>query len=170
MGGDADTVSALRSRNESLTRRVRTLEVALDARDEEIETMGADLAAAREAAELAGQARARFVANMSHELRTPLNAILGYAELLAEDARDANQHDLADDLGRIRSAGRRLLEIVNDVLDLSRADSGQVELYIQRVDVRELVGGAVATTRWSSRSTMPSSTSRPTRAGCDSAS
>ncbi len=83
-----------------------------------------ELRLAVEGAEAASVAKSAFLANMSHELRTPLNAILGYSELLAEDAEPAARQDLH----RIQGAGRRLLHIINAMLDIARIEAGRVEV------------------------------------------
>jgi PAS domain S-box-containing protein len=103
------------------------------------------LLAARRDAETANEAKSRFLAGMSHELRTPLNAILGYSEMLQEDARDAGQDGAVADLEKIRSAGRHLLTLINDVLDLSKIEAGKMELFLETFEVRPLVEGVAST-------------------------
>ncbi len=94
-----------------------------------------ELARALDASRVEGEARAAFFAGMSHELRTPLNAIIGYAMLLAEDAADAGDAEGARDLDRILQSGRRLLRLINDILDLSRMDAGEIVLHRGTIDV-----------------------------------
>ncbi len=101
---------------------------------------------ARAAAEDANVAKSRFLANMSHELRTPLNAILGYSEMLWEDARAAGAHNRAADLERVTAAGRHLLALITDVLDLSKIEAGRMELHVDTVDVAAAVRHVVDTT------------------------
>lgn len=106
-----------------------------------------ELRAATLRAEDASRAKSRFLANMSHEFRTPLNAIIGYSEILKEDAMEQGQVESVADLERINSAGRHLLAMVNEVLDLSKIEAGKTELIIEQFDVREMVEDAVATVR-----------------------
>jgi len=114
-----------------------------------IERLRADraLRRAKDAAEVANQAKSTFLASMSHEFRTPLNAIIGYAEMLEEEAVDVGQDDLLPDLGKIRSAGRHLLGVINDVLDLSKIEAGRTELYLETFSVATLVDEVASTVR-----------------------
>lgn len=100
---------------------------------------------AKLAAEEANAAKSGFLANMSHELRTPLNAILGYSEMLEEDARAAGDTSAENDLKRILSAGRHLLELVNDVLDISKIEAGALQLHLEPVHSNEIAKEVAAT-------------------------
>ena len=106
-----------------------------------------ELEAAKSQAEDGSRAKSQFLANMSHEFRTPLNAIIGYSEILKEDAVAAGQADSSVDLDRINAAGRHLLALVNEILDLSKIEAGRMELFIEQFDVAELVGDLVSTVR-----------------------
>jgi signal transduction histidine kinase/DNA-binding response OmpR family regulator len=94
---------------------------------------------ARDRAEEANRTKSEFLANMSHELRTPLNAIIGYSEILEEDAIDNGQDVLINDIKKIRNAGRHLLSLINDVLDLAKIESGKVDIYLESFDVNKMV-------------------------------
>ncbi len=96
-------------------------------------------------AQVANQAKAQFLANMSHELRTPMNAIIGYAEILQEDARDRGEIDIIPDLQKIHGASYHLLDLINNLFDLSRIQSSQMELYIETFDIAPMVQDVVST-------------------------
>ena len=99
---------------------------------------------AKDAAEVANHAKSAFLANMSHELRTPLNAIIGYSEMLQEEADDLGQTELVPDLRKIVSAGKHLLALINDVLDLSKIEAGKMELYLEEFGVETMIRDVTA--------------------------
>jgi PAS domain S-box-containing protein len=99
----------------------------------------------KEAAEIANIAKSAFLANMSHELRTPLNAIIGYSEFLQETAEDAGQDDFIPDLQKISTAGKHLLALISDILDVSKIEAGKVELSLEPVDVATMLQDVVTT-------------------------
>ncbi len=98
-----------------------------------------ELLEARRTAENASRSKSQFLANMSHELRTPLNAIIGYSEMLEEQMGDEGRDDYVQDLVKIRSAGRHLLSLINDVLDLSKIEAGKMDLFIEEFAVADMV-------------------------------
>ncbi len=94
---------------------------------------------AKEAAELANRAKSAFLANMSHELRTPLNAIIGYSDMLAEDAQELGAEQTVSDLTKIRNAGKHLLRLIDDILDISKIEADKMELCLESFDVGGLI-------------------------------
>lgn len=90
-------------------------------------------------AEDANLAKSQFLANMSHELRTPLNAIIGYSEIMMEEAPDLNSAEMLSDLRKIHSAAKHLLNIIDDILDLSKIESGRMEFYLENFELQKLI-------------------------------
>jgi signal transduction histidine kinase/DNA-binding response OmpR family regulator len=112
--------------------------VAVYADITDIKQREVELDRARGAAEHADRVKSEFLANMSHELRTPLNAIIGYSQLLQEDAQDDGNASAVADLKKIESAGKHLLNLINDILDLSKIEAGKMDVFIESVDVAAL--------------------------------
>jgi signal transduction histidine kinase/CheY-like chemotaxis protein len=100
---------------------------------------------ALEEAESASRSKSAFLANMSHELRTPLNAIIGYSEMLQEDAAELGNSRSVQDLQRIHTAGRHLLNLINGILDLSKIEAGKMQLDVNHFDVEAMLQDVVAT-------------------------
>ena len=98
---------------------------------EELEALTAALEDARDEAVNANETKSQFLANMSHELRTPLNAIIGYAELVREDADDDGLDHITADVDKILVAGRHLLSLISDILNLSKIEAGKMEIYCE---------------------------------------
>ena len=84
---------------------------------------------------------------MSHELRTPLNAVLGYSEILLEDAELEGSGEQIADLQKISAAGKHLLAMVNDILDISKIEAGKMELNLETVDLDKLIDEVESTSR-----------------------
>jgi len=106
-----------------------------------------ELLEARRGAEAASSAKSQFLASMSHELRTPLNAIIGYSEMVQEEVEDLGQPQLVSDLTKIQTAGRHLLALINDILDLSKIEAGRMELYLETFELGTLVEEVATTVR-----------------------
>jgi signal transduction histidine kinase/DNA-binding response OmpR family regulator len=130
---------------EQLEAERETLEERVALRTQELAAAAVSLEEARDAANAANQAKSAFLANMSHELRTPMNAILGYSEMLVEEAEDLDQQEFIPDLKKINQAGNHLLGLINDVLDLSKIESGKVEVFVEAIQLDELVDEVAAT-------------------------
>jgi PAS domain S-box-containing protein len=128
---------ALAGLNADLERRVHERTAELEVRNQE-------LRAAMDVAERASRAKSEFLSRASHELRTPLNAILGFGQLL--ESSDLPERDL-ESVQHILTAGRRLLELINDILDISTVQAGQLSLSIEPVAVGDVVADAVASER-----------------------
>ena len=103
------------------------------------------LVVAKEEAETAARAKSEFLANMSHEIRTPLNAILGYSEILQFEARKLKRLDFVEDLQAIEFAGRHLLRLINEILELSKLQAGKMEVHIENFDLAQLTDEVITT-------------------------
>lgn len=133
-GGDHTTRCHITRRDE-----IGQLASAFDSMASRIEKAMSALKKARDEAMEANLIKSRFLANMSHELRTPLNAIIGYSEMLIEDAEDRQDKNAVQDLQNIHIAGLNLLSNINDILNISKLESGKVNLFVEKFPLSELI-------------------------------
>ncbi|MDF5410210.1 histidine kinase dimerization/phospho-acceptor domain-containing protein, partial [Vibrio parahaemolyticus] len=103
---------------------------------EEMQRQTEEILHAKESAVSANRAKSVFLANMSHEIRTPLNGIMGMTEILSQSELSSHQQEVVDD---IDSSSQTLLTLLNDILDLSKIESGRLELSLVEADIREVV-------------------------------
>ncbi len=115
------------------------LATANDQLEERVACRTEQLAKARDAAEAANQAKSEFLANMSHEIRTPLNAVLGFTELLRHESADVTTEEREEYLDTIHTSGEHLLQLINDILDLSRVEAGHLEVELRECSPRALI-------------------------------
>ncbi|MFN8636141.1 MAG: GAF domain-containing protein [Chloroflexota bacterium] len=111
---------------------------------EELQAANQQLGEANAQLAEASQHKSQFLANMSHELRTPLNAIIGYSEMLQEEAEDLGEESFIPDLQKVNAAGKHLLGLINDILDLSKIEAGRMDLYLEDFSVGQLVQDVAA--------------------------
>lgn len=136
----------IRNLNDDLTLEKSLLRIRVNERTSELQHTAEQLKAARDEAIEANRAKSAFLAQMSHELRTPLNAIIGYGELLTEEVEeDESTKRFIPDLKKIIDAGKHLLALINDVLDISKIEAGRMELYNESFDVRPMIESVVTT-------------------------
>ena len=142
-----DEVGALATAFNSMLGSIRENTSSLRSVIDEQRRMQAEIVEARDAAEAANRAKSQFLANMSHELRTPLNTIIGYSEVLQEEAEDLDLGSPSPDLAKIHGAGRHLMALINDILDISKIEAGRMELFLETFDVAGMVQEVVSTIR-----------------------
>ncbi|MCB9766688.1 MAG: response regulator [Candidatus Omnitrophica bacterium] len=128
----------LQKREQQLRDHQKNLEKMVEAKTKELRETNEQL-------ERANRAKDVFLANMSHELRTPMNAIIGYSEMLEEEAIDEGQEDFVPDLKKIQTAGRHLLGLINDILDISKIEAGKMEIYLEDFEPKPLIEEVLGT-------------------------
>ncbi|WP_293144323.1 urea ABC transporter substrate-binding protein [Microcoleus sp. bin48.metabat.b7b8b9.023] len=140
-----DAIGVLSSTLNTMAQQISSLLKGLEVRQRQLEERSSELEVAKNAAEAANRAKSTFLANMTHELRTPLNAIIGYSELLQEEALELGEEEFVMDLASINMAGKQLLNIISDILDISKIEAGKMTLFLETVDVLNLVDQVVTT-------------------------
>ena len=139
-------VTDLKQAHAVLERRQADLEEAnrlLEKQAADVERLNVRYQTEREAAREASRVKSEFLTNMSHELRTPLNAVIGYSEILLKQMFGPLPPRYLDYTGDILASGRHLLDVINDILDMSRIESGKYNLLIEPVDVQALMQSAI---------------------------
>jgi PAS domain S-box-containing protein len=133
-------ITERRQAHEALRESKDELEVRVKMRTAELAKANDALQAARDVAEAANNAKSEFLSRMSHELRTPLNAILGFGQIL--EMRELDELE-RESIGHILKGGRHLLDLINEILDIARVESGRVDLSIESIDVDDVIGETV---------------------------
>ncbi|MBD0313303.1 MAG: transporter substrate-binding protein, partial [Microcoleus sp. T3-bin5] len=140
-----DAIGVLSSTLNTMAQQISSLLSGLEVRQRQLEERSAQLEVAKNAAEAANRAKSSFLANMTHELRTPLNAIIGYSELLQEEALELGEEEFVMDLASINIAGKQLLNIISDILDISKIEAGKMTLFLENFEVLNLIEQVVTT-------------------------
>lgn len=139
--------SALQRAQDNLQDEVEHATAELRSTLLELKGKNTELDVQRSRAQEANLSKSKFLANMSHELRTPLNAIIGYSEMLEEDAEQAGDTNYIPDVQKVNSAGRHLLSLINDILDLSKVEAGKMTLYLETADIESVIKYTASTIR-----------------------
>jgi signal transduction histidine kinase/DNA-binding response OmpR family regulator len=147
MGAGRTAAAALSQQSSQLEKANLMLQRLTGSLEETVRLRTQELSGALEAAEEASKTKSLFLANMSHELRTPLNAILGYSEMLEEEAADSGYEDIAPDLQKIQAAGKHLLNLINDILDISKIEAGKTELFLEEVELSAILDEITGTVK-----------------------
>ncbi|MCU0546482.1 MAG: urea ABC transporter substrate-binding protein [Oscillatoriaceae cyanobacterium Prado104] len=140
-----DAIGVLSSTLNTMAQQISSLFNGVEVRSQQLEERTRQLEAAKEAAEAANRAKSTFLANMTHELRTPLNAIIGYSELLQEEAEELGEEEFVSDLASINLAGKQLLNLISDILDISKIEAGKMTLVLETFEISSLINEVVTT-------------------------
>jgi signal transduction histidine kinase/CheY-like chemotaxis protein len=135
----------IQEQGQRLAEHREQLEIQVATRTAELVGANNELLVAKERAEVSNRAKSAFLANMSHELRTPLNAILLYSELVLEESKAMGQTAILSDVRRIETAGRHLLNLINDILDLSKIEAGKMTVNRDTFEVPPLIRDVLST-------------------------
>ena len=128
-----------------MTEELRSSRDSIERYNAKLKQRVGQLETARKKAESANKAKSQFLANMSHELRTPLNAIIGYSELIQDDAERMGFEEIIPDTEKILRAGEQLLTLISDVLDISKIETGEIDVYVEKVEVPEVIAEVEST-------------------------
>jgi signal transduction histidine kinase len=135
------------TREDALNQALSDLRESNELLESRVADRTADLVSARDTALEASHTKSRFLANMSHELRTPLNAIIGYSDMLKDEIEDLNPEEILCDISKINSAGKNLLELINDILDISKIEAGKMDIKLHNFPLRPLINEVMDTVR-----------------------
>ena len=135
----------IRNREQSLATWNANLEKTVAERTSALKHAVDDAEEARAQAQEANKTKSAFLANMSHELRTPMNAIIGYSEMLIEESEDTGEKWMRADLEKILSSAKHLLQLINDILDLSKIEAGRMTVYLEQVDIGQTARDVAST-------------------------
>lgn len=127
-------LNGINERDAKLAKYRNELEIQVENRTRDLTETIEKLTAAKLEAFNANQAKSQFLANMSHELRTPMNAIIGYTEMIIEDMEDSDDHGFIPDLKKVTSAAKHLLNLINDILDISKVEARKMVLNFSPVN------------------------------------
>ena len=140
-----DMLDQIQTRDAQLLEHQEHLEEQVAQRSEQLLRVNTQLKMAKDAAEKASRSKSAFLANMSHELRTPLNAILLYSELLVDETSEQGMDDLVIDLMKIQGAGKHLMSLIEDILDLSKIEAGRMTIYLEDCYIPAMLSEIVST-------------------------
>src|SRR3569832_1165658 len=133
-------MSALEERDRQLREHNENLVALVSSRTQEV-------VEARDQAVLASRHKSEFLANMSHDLRTPFNAIIGYSEMVMEEMEMMGNEEVVADLRRVHNAANHLLAMINTILDVAKIEAGRMDVWLEPVDIRELLEEVADTVR-----------------------